>query len=167
VPVPGTPRWAIVAAYATVACVVPSGVWRTLVGLGADLGWSEQRLELQHIPGSGTLYVIMLTVLSISAAALTLGLVYPCGEVLPAWLPVAGGRRVPGWCAVAAAFLGVLAVSAVALLSVQHWDQVSGFADRPDSGWARLMVACYLPAMLWPPLLASVAIAYWRRRRAS
>ncbi len=161
---PGAPRWAVAAAYATVASVVPAGIWRTLVGLGVDLGWTEEHLRLERIPGYGTLYVIALTVLSIGCAALTLGLVYPWGEVFPAWLPAVGGRRVPALLAVGAALLGALAVGAIVVLSILRWDQVSGFAERPGSGWARLMVACYLPAVLWPPLLAVVAVAYWRRR---
>ncbi len=61
-------------AYAAVAAVVPSGIWRTLVGVGVDLGWSEEQLRFERIPGFGTAYVIGLTVLSIGAAALTLGL---------------------------------------------------------------------------------------------
>lgn len=164
---PGTPRWAVAAAYVTVASVMPSGIWRTLVGLGVDLGWSEEQRELQQIPGAGTLYVITLSALSIACAALTLGLVYRCGEVLPPWLPVVGGRRVPASFALGAASLGVLAVGGVVVTSVLRWDQVSGFGDRPDSGWARLMAASYLPAVLWPPLLAAVAIACWRRRAAT
>lgn len=161
---PGTPRWAVAAAYATVASVLPAGIWRTLVGVGVELGWTEEHLRLERIPGYGTLYVITLTVLSIGCAALTLGLVYPWGEVFPSWLPAVGGRRVPTLLAVGAAFLGALAVGAIVVLSILRWDQVSGFAERPGSGWARLMVACYLPAVLWPPLLAAVAVAYWRRR---
>ncbi len=84
--------------------------------------------------------------------------------MFPSWLPAVGGRRVPTLLAVGAAVLGALAVGAIVLLSILRWEQVSGFAERPGSGWARLMVACYLPAVLWPPLLAVVAVAYWRRR---
>jgi hypothetical protein len=36
--VDGTPRWAVLAAYGTVVSVLPSAVWRTAVGFGADLG---------------------------------------------------------------------------------------------------------------------------------
>lgn len=166
-PVPGTPRWAVAAAYATLASVVPSGIWRSLVGLGVDLGWSQEHLRLERIPGFGTWYVLTLTVLSISGATLTLGLVYRWGEVAPGWLPVVGGRRLPVPAVVGAAAVGVLVTAAIVVASVLHWPQVSGFADRPRSGWARLMVACYLPAGLWPPLLAAVTVAYWRRRASS
>ncbi|GAA2865125.1 hypothetical protein Acy02nite_13720 [Actinoplanes cyaneus] len=107
-PVAGTPRWAVVAAWATVWCVVPSSVWRSAAGFGAGLGMSDQWRELQQIPGPGTVYVLSLSVLSIAFASLTLGLVYPwgnrsrpgyrcsvAGAVPPGWWR---GSRRPAWC---------------------------------------------------------------------
>ena len=163
-PVAGTPRWALVCAWATPACVAPSGIWRTLVGFGAPLGWSQAHLRLERIPGFGTAYVVALTVLSVSAAALTLGLVYPWGERTPDWVPLVGGRRIPLWLPALLAISGAAVVTCLVVLSVINWSQVSGFADRPRSGWALLMVACYLPAALWPPLLLAVTYSYIRRR---
>lgn len=81
--VPGTPRWAVVAAWATLGCVLPSSLWRISVGLGIPLGWSDAHLRLERIPGDGTFYVIRLSVASIVAAALTLGLIYRWGERVP------------------------------------------------------------------------------------
>lgn len=162
-PVPGTPRWTVACAWATPACVAPSGVWRTLVGLGVPLGWSEAHLRLERIPGFGTAYVLALTGLSLGAAALTLGLVYPWGQRLPGWLPAVGGRRIPRWMVAAAAISGAVVVTCLIVLSILNWSQVSGFADRPGSAWALLMVCCYLPACLWPVLLLAVLYAYLRR----
>lgn len=162
--VPGTPRWAVVAAWMTVGCVLPSAVWRTAVGLGVPLGWSDEHLALERIPGFGTLYVIGLSLASTAAAALTLGLVQRWGEVLPRRAPVLGGRRVPVALVVVLAGAGIMAVTDVVVLSVRHWDQVSGFADRSGSGWALLMDACYLPAVLWPVLLLVVTAAHVHRR---
>lgn len=104
----------MLAAYAAVLSVVPSGAWRTAVGLGVPLGWSEEHLRLERIPGEGARYVISLTALTLGAALLTLGLVQRWGDVVPGWVPVVGG-----------------------------------FADDPNSGWARLMALCYAPALLW------------------
>lgn len=164
---PSAPRWAVLAAYGAVLSVVPSGVWRTAVGLGVPLGWSDEHLRLERIPGEGTRYVISLTALTLGAALLTLGLVQRWGEVVPGWVPVVGGRRVPTLLAVVPATAGALTVTTVAAVSAVHWDDVSGFADDPDSGWARLMALCYAPALLWGPLLAAVTMAYWRRRRSA
>lgn len=74
-PAPRTPRWAVLCAWATVACVLPSSAWRTAVGLGAPLGWSAAHLRLERIPGYGTFYVIWLSAATIAAASLTLGLI--------------------------------------------------------------------------------------------
>lgn len=163
-PVPGTPRWAVVCAWATVACVLPSSAWRTAVGLGIPLGWSRAHLLLERIPGYGTFYVIWLSVASIAAAALTLGLVYPWGEHVPTRIPVLGGRSLPVWLVTATAVVGALSITGIVGLSIAHWSNVSGFSDRPTSGWALFMVACYAPATLWPPLLLATTAAYSRRR---
>ncbi len=78
-----------------------ASAWRTAVGLGVPLGWSEAHLHLERIPGYGTFYVIELSVVSIVAAALTLGLVYRWGEQVPARVPLLGGgfgdRPTSGW----------------------------------------------------------------------
>lgn len=165
--VEGTPRWAVVCAWATVACVMPSSLWRVLVGLGVPLGWSDKHLALERIPGFGTAYVITLSVLSVAAASLTLGLVQSWGEVLPRWIPALGGRRVPVWFAIVVALVGAAAVTQLVVTSIVNWSAVSGFAERPTSGWAVLMLGCYLPATLWPVLLLVTLAAYVRRRTSA
>ncbi len=162
--VPGTPRWAVWCAWGAVASVVPSSVWRTLVGIGVPLGWSDAHLALERIPGWGTLYVLALSVVSIGAAALTLGLVQPWGETFPRWLPGWGGRRVATWFVVAASLLGAVAVTRFIVLSMANWSAVSGFGDQPGSDWALLMDACYVPVLMWPVLLVATLLAYVRRR---
>ncbi len=163
-PVPGTPRWAVICAWVTLASVLPSCAWRTAVGLGVPLGWSEAHLRLEHIPGDGTFYVIRLSGVTIAAAALTLGLVYQWGERVPTGVPLLGGRRLPVWPVAAVAVAGAIVVSGIVGLSIAHWSSVSGFSDRPMSAWALLMAACYAPTLLWPPLLLTVTLAYLRRR---
>ncbi|RJO75564.1 hypothetical protein D5S18_14105 [Nocardia panacis] len=157
------PVWAQWAAWGTVLAVIPSAVWRVSVGLGVDLGWSDEHLRLEQIPGRGTTYVIQLSVLSIGCAAMTFALVRPWGERFPRWIPWLGGRRV--WPAVPAtvSLAGGLAVAAIVVVSALRWDGVSGFADNPHSPWAKLMIACYAPAALWPILLFAVTGDYIRR----
>jgi hypothetical protein len=75
-----------------------------------------------------------------------------------------GDRRIPTWAPVLLALGGAAAVSYLIVLSVIHGSGVSGFADRPGSGWARLMLACYAPAALWPVLLLIVTYSYACRR---
>ncbi|WP_254716588.1 hypothetical protein [Actinomadura sp. WMMB 499] len=73
------PRWAIWCAWITVLCTVPSGIWRTALGFGADVGFTGELGEMY----TGTdimVYVLVLTVASQAAAFLTLGLVRPWGS---------------------------------------------------------------------------------------
>ena len=163
--VPGTPRWAVVAAGAAVASVVPSSVWRIAVGLGVPLGWTDEQLRSQDIPGGGTAYVIGLSLVSVAAASLTLGLVRPWGERVPARVPVLGGRRIPTLAVTTLAVAGAVMVLGICALSVVNWDSVSGFRGRTWSPGGLLMIACYAPALLWGPLLLAVTWAYWVRRR--
>ena len=163
-PVAGTPRWAVIAAWATVWCVLPSSVWRSAAGFGAGLGLSDEWRELQQIPGPGTVYVLALSVLSIGFAALTLGLVYQWGERVPARVPVVGGRRYPTWLVAGIAAAGVVPLVAIVVLSAANWDVLIGAAGNPSAGWSLLATVCYLPAALWPVLVAAVTVAYVRRR---
>ncbi|WP_248582968.1 hypothetical protein [Nocardioides sp. InS609-2] len=161
--VSGTPRWAVWAAYGAILSVVPSAVWRSLTGFGLHLGTTQAWRDAQHLPGSGTVYVLSLSVLSIGAAALTLGLVQPWGERLPRWL---GGLRVPTWFAVATATLGAACVILICAVSVARWEHIIGYEGLPAPGWYELVTAAYLPAVLWGPLLLAVTWAYRRRRTA-
>lgn len=162
--VAGTPRWAVVAAWGTVWCVIPSSVWRSAAGFGAGLGMSDEWRRLQQIPGPGTVYVLSLSVLSIVFASLTLGLVYPWGERVPSRVPVVGGRRYPTWLVAGLAAAGVVPLVGIVVMSAANWDVLIGAAGRPSPAWAMLATACYLPAALWPVLVMTVTIAYVRRR---
>lgn len=164
---PGTPRWAVVAARTAVLSVLPSSVWRTAVGLGVPLGWTDDQLLAQDIPGSGTPYVIALSLASVAAASLTLGLVRPWGERVPAAVPFVGGRRLPALAVTALAVSGALTVIGICVLSAVNWESVSGFRGRILTPGGLLMIACYAPVLLWGPLLLAVTWSYWRRTRSA
>jgi hypothetical protein len=36
-----------------------------------------------------------------------------------------------------------------------------------STGWQVLLVACYLPMLLWPPLLGAVTFSYHRRHQGA
>jgi hypothetical protein len=42
--------------------------------------------------------------------------------------------------------------------------EAPGASSSSSPGWAALMAACYLPLVLWGPLLGAVTWAYYRRR---
>lgn len=160
----GTPRWAVFTAYGAVLSVVPSAVWRMAVGFGAHLGTTQEWRRFQDVPGWGTVYVTALSVLSLGAASLTLGLVYRWGEVVPSWVRWIGDRRIPVLPVVLVAVIGAAAVIGICVISVINWGRIIGFAGRPAPGWDVLGEACYAPALAWGPLVLATTAAYWRRR---
>jgi hypothetical protein len=157
------PRQVAVAAHLTALTVLPSGVWRVVLGCGVTLGFARADLRADGMPGWGTVMVVGLTVLTEALALLTLGLVQPWGEVVPRWVPLLGGRRVPPAAAVVPATLG-----GVMLTFIWVFALMGVFTGRLDemtgAGWRALMIACYLPALLWGPLLLWVTWHYHRRR---
>ena len=157
------------AAYATPLCVLPSALWRI---------WHvfvEPDPDCLVGPAWERAYVASLSVGSVTAAALTVGLVRPWGEVVPGRVPWVGGRPVTVRAATGAAAAGaalIFTVYAYAVLNgVVHWREgrrVPGCPppDQTDGAW--LAYLCYGPLLLWGPLLVVVTIAYYRRRsRAS
>ena len=74
---------------------LPSGLWRVALGVGVPVGFSGELAEIYGAPGWITPYVIILSLLAEGCALLTLGLVRPWGERVPAWIPRFGGLRIP------------------------------------------------------------------------
>lgn len=160
-------RWAVMAAYGAVLSVLPSGVWRTSIGFGATLGTTAKWRAFQHVPGTGTFYVLFLTAVTIGAASMTFALVRPWGEQVPHWIPGLGGRTIPTWLPITVALPGSILVMVICAGSVLHWDHVIGFAGRPVGDWYALVVACYLPALAWGPCVLFATAEFWWRHRSS
>ena len=160
------PRPAVILAHLVPLTILPAGVWRVIMGFGFSMGFSPAAMRASHIPGWGSAWVFFLTVISEALALLTLGLVRPWGEVVPAWVPRLRGRRIPPAAVVLPATVG-----GVLLIVIWSFALIGVFTGRIEqftggTGWWVLMVACYLPAMLWGPLLLCVTYLYHRRRAA-
>ena len=159
-------RWIKAAAYAVPLCVLPSALWRLWAlaeGPPPGCPLATQAWEPYYIAG--------LSVVSLGAALLTIGLVRPWGEVVPRWIPLVGGRTVPVRAAVTAASVGaslIFGVYAYALLNpIFHFRVVQGIPQCPsplDAPGAWVAVASYAPLLAWGPLLVVVTVAYYRRR---
>ncbi|MEU0971316.1 hypothetical protein ABZ357_40135 [Streptomyces sp. NPDC005917] len=174
--VPGTPRWAQLAAHAVPLVVLPSSIWRLLM----TAGWAG--VDHSANPGyrselSDYLYALLLSAVSEGLALLTLGLVKPWGEVFPRWIPLLGGRRVAIKAAVIPATVGATLLVLLAayffldpILFHIHFTPSIGAKGTATShlevsGWSQvLFVACYLPLVAWPVLVGAVTRAYYRRR---
>lgn len=140
--------------------------------------------EHTHDPGFETTvsqwcYVLVLSALGEGAALLTLGLVKPWGEVVPRWIPLLGGRRIPIKAAVVPAATGAALLAAICayffanlLFFHLHFTPMvgphGGQHPRLDiTGWPKaFLLACYVPLLLWPVLVAACTVAYRQRRRA-
>lgn len=169
-PVPGVPRYAVLAATAFPFTVLPSGVWRIVTA------WAGDDHGSGDLPGwlPLDLYVVVLTVLSELLAMTAFGLVARWGEVFPRWVPVVRGRRVPLAVGVVPALAGAAVLTAATLTGAVN--NLRGLdvrgdplpADFPlhvrDLGGV-VSILAYVPLLLWGPLLGVVAVAYWRRRR--
>lgn len=160
------PRWATIAAVAVPLCVLPSAVWRVVHVINV---WRNGEGPCHTIAGPGEgIYVISLSVVSMAAALLTLGLVRPWGEVFPRWLPFVGGTPVPLW---PATIMSATVATLIALIIVYG---VIVQIVAPDWTVKPMPAGCdkpgievgiyYLPINAWPPLLYLLTYHYYRRR---
>lgn len=178
-PVPGVPRWAARAALAIPLVVLPSSLWRIAAcTFDAPIvrGVDDPAAQSSGIPGVPLgLYVVLLSIVSEALAFTAVGLVARWGEVVPRWLPVLGGRRVPRLAAVVPAALGASVLTVLwtwVAITMSLGVRIDGSAVTETSpfgfsDWKGLLTyAAYTPLIAWGPLLGALTVAYWRRRGA-
>ncbi len=139
--------------------VLPSAMWRLafVAGLPVAAG------GLGDPPGFGErVYIVGLSLVTEGLALLTHGLVRPWGEVVPRWIPLVGGRRVPPLAAVLPAVFGAIALTAI--WTYATWQFIDDPTVIGGAGHQWLLAVCYLPLLGWGPVLLAVAVAYYRRR---
>ena len=130
---------------------LPSGLWRIALVVGLPVAAVD--------PGGFWVraYIVTLTVVSEGAALTTLGLVQPWGEVAPRWIPWIGGRPVRPLAAFIPAIAGATILTALWIWV--FWGMAgSDFYDYFNGPQSVIVTACYLPLLLWGPLLAVVAV---------
>ncbi|MFF5705498.1 hypothetical protein ACFY7H_23835 [Streptomyces sp. NPDC012794] len=149
---------------------LPTGLWRIAGAFGVPLGFSGEDQLADVRFGSGfSLYMIGLSVFAEMLGFLTLGLVQRWGEVVPRWLPLIGGRRIPPPAAVIPAGLGAAVLTLLGAMGSIGWNDPGnmGAPGSPTGVAYWVMTACYMPLVAWGPMLAVVTVAYHRRRRAA
>ncbi|WP_020576776.1 hypothetical protein [Actinopolymorpha alba] len=161
-PVAGVPRWARIAAFAVPFTVLPSSLWRLPAAFDERFGIGERA------------YIVFLSILSEVVAFTAIGLIARWGEVFPQWIPFLRGHRVPTKAAAIPAALGAVVLTILwtaawitefAGVTLRGKPTPSNFPTQ-EGGWeAAIFYLCYLPLLLWGPLLAAVTVAYVRRRR--
>jgi len=135
------------------------------MAVGIPVGASDRIVSERYgFPGWGTVYVFGLSALLVGLALLTLGLVQRWGEVVPGWIPFAGGKAVPPMAAVVPAGAGALGLTVLWVNTVSNIETIWALYGL-DGAERVLMMACYSPLLLWGPLLAAVTVSYHRRHR--
>ncbi|WP_250289503.1 hypothetical protein [Streptomyces atroolivaceus] len=157
------PRWASLIAHAIPLLLLPQCLWRLPFAFGFEMGLDVEG----DMPSSlwvSVPYVFGLSLITEALALLSFGLVRGWGEVVPAWLPFLGGKRVAPSAAIIPAALGGLGVIAFWAPGLLGWLGVGGSAEFSSSGWESLAHLCIAPGTLWGPLLLALTYAYYTRR---
>ncbi|MFD4176774.1 MULTISPECIES: hypothetical protein [Streptomyces] len=165
------PRWAMRLAYTLPLLLLPACLWRLPFALHFEMG----QVQDGGMPAYwlSVPYVLGLSVLTEVIAILTIGLVRGWGEVVPAWIPVIGGRRVRPMAAVVPAVLGGMILTflftAVPLgdgrdLALYGVIDTVGYSN---GAWNALAAVCGTPLAAWGPITIALAIAYYRRRSSA
>ena len=143
-------RWVRVAALLAMVAAIPSSVWRLVMLAGALPGTEDLRDSLagQHA------YVIGLSVVELTVAAAVLGLAFDV------YRPLVSRRLVPAWLPPVVGVAGGLALTWLFSLEMP-WKILAG--GRPDQGLVHgsavgLMIATYVPVMVWGPLTIATSI---------
>ncbi|WP_205669329.1 hypothetical protein [Amycolatopsis suaedae] len=159
------PRWAVRVAHLIPLLTLPVALWRLAWVFELPIGWEAAFYTAATDDWHDKLYLLGLSVLTEALALLSLGLVRRWGEVVPRWVPLLGGRPIPPLAATVPAGLG--AAGLIVLWTPLPWMFLGpAQGGAPDgNGWELLMAVCYLPQMLWGPLLALLTVAYHRRRK--
>jgi hypothetical protein len=155
-------RWAV-----AIAVAVPPtyALTRLSWAFGIPLGGDAQQLRLVQTVEGGRVLIAPLALGSaaIVGSVLTFGLIRPWGEVLPRWLPIAGGRRVPLLLAIIPATIVSVLVLAAGLGIVRMW-ALGGFVVEAET-WLGSVSMLLWP--VWGGALAAATLAYYYRRRAA
>ncbi|WP_137978457.1 hypothetical protein [Streptomyces violaceusniger] len=157
------PRWAEIVAHLIPLVGLPQCIWRLPFAFGFTMGSveSDPTDVWWAVP-----YIFGLSVLSESFALLSFGLVRGWGEVVPHWIPVLGGRRIPPFAVIVPAALGGLFLTGMLVYWALATFQIGGVSHvaYTNGWWDALATTCIGLLTLWGPLLLALTYAYYRRR---
>ena len=163
------PRWAAVAGWASLVLPLPSILWRMAMLAGIDVGFRDAASYRDS--ADAAIYVMGLEAVQLLVALLCFGLIRPWGEVLPHWLPAAGGRTIHRLIPTAAGTAGAIALWTILLpLAAALTRRWMGITDgwTPDIGMSDgervLLLIAYVPFFLWPAAVSAAIVGYWARR---
>jgi hypothetical protein len=156
-------RWGAPVTIAAAAIPAAYGATRFAWAAGIPLGISLEFLAMMQ--ETGMVYAgLGLASMALLGTILTLGLIQRWGSVFPRWVPGLGGRRVPILLAlIPAGLVSVLVVPAGASYLRIFTSGISTGIPFDAVNWAT--GAPTLLWIVWGPLLAAAALAYYLKRR--
>ena len=160
-------RWGRQAVYIAVAVPLTYDATRWAWALGIPLGISGDTLRYGQETGLWLVGAALGAVAAVGAI-LTVGLTARWGEVVPRWVPLLGGRRVPPWVALVPASVAAVFVTIAGLMFVRT-TLFGGFSLGPQfdlslgGDWAAIVPELVWP--IWGVALAVAAAGYYYRRR--
>lgn len=159
-----SPRWTIRLAHLLPLLALPVCLWRLPFTAGFTMGMSMEPMDVGL--WAGIAYIGGLSVVSELCLLACMALVLPWGEVIPAWVPVVGGKPMPRYLVVVPATLGGLFLTALLVDWLLVHFQVAGLSG-PDfeNGWWELLAAVTSGMfVLCGPIVLLLTYLYWRRR---
>jgi hypothetical protein len=156
------PRWALRTAHLIPLLLLPSCLWRLPFAFHFEMGQIPDAAPSPlwiSVP-----YVFGLSVLTEVAALLCVGLVRGWGEVVPAWVPAVGGRRIRPAAVIVPAAAGGLVLTTVSVMMALTWVGVIDGTGYRNVWWETLAKLCIGPVALWGPMTLALTCAYHVRR---
>ncbi|GAB2471626.1 hypothetical protein GCM10027063_10230 [Promicromonospora xylanilytica] len=145
--------------YAGIAAALPTALWRIPLILGFTLGTPTAWREAQDIPGTGTWYLLGLSLVQLAAIACMLALTIEPARLTPHWLRARRPLLVPRVVGIAGA-IGALVLALLVTMSIIAWDKVDPFSGAAYGIWGWLCAGCYLLAALWPLFFGTASLRY-------
>ncbi|SDQ45163.1 hypothetical protein SAMN04489742_1167 [Arthrobacter crystallopoietes] len=158
-------KWGTPVTLAAAAIPAVYAIIRFAWAAGIPLGISSA--FLRRMQENGMVYAgLGLASMAFAGTLLTLGLIQGWGSVVPRWVPLLGGRRVPILLAVIpASFVAVVVVPAGAELIRLGLSGDTGGIPFDWTNWGTIAPAALW--IFWGPLLGAAALAYYLKRRGT
>ncbi|AZM57421.1 hypothetical protein DMA15_02830 [Streptomyces sp. WAC 01529] len=143
---------------------LPVCLWRLPIGFDFMMGIDGSPMTWGR--WANVSYVLALSLLSETFALLCRGFVRPWGEVVPGWVPMFGGKRVPPFMVIVPGTLGGLLFTALLVDWTLCTFHLAGFSDGPYTNvWWQILASTVSGLIaLWGPLVLALTYAYYQRR---
>lgn len=150
-------RWSRTVTVIAALGAVPYGLLRLTWLTPWPMGGGHGEIFIDELDATTRVTGALFVLPCAASVVLVLGLISRWGEVFPAWLPIAGGTRVPVRLVVT---LGGTAAAAITVSAPGMFLMPFIHGDTPATA---LLWQLIFPFYLWGPALTAAVFAYWLR----